>query len=55
MTDLVLPRYTAINLISGLFQNRPLMKGYQALGAVSGPCAACQNVFQPGPSGRSFL
>ncbi len=30
--DLVLPRYTAINLISGLFQNRPLMKGYQALG-----------------------
>ena len=30
--DLVVPKQTSINLISGLFQNRPLIKGYQALG-----------------------
>ncbi|WP_303722400.1 TolC family protein [Malonomonas rubra] len=30
--DLVEPKYNEFNLISGLFNNRPLMKGYQALG-----------------------
>lgn len=30
--DLAPPKYSSVNLISGLFNNRPIIKGYQALG-----------------------